>query len=69
MSGLVWKAGEMFRVNDFKKAYARIKRRKPECWEYLEVIGVEHWTRAHFKGERYNLMSSNIAVKQCLTTG
>jgi len=60
MSGLVWKAGEMFRVNDFKKAYARIKRRKPECWEYLEAIGVEHWTRAHCKGEQYNLMSSNI---------
>jgi len=66
---LYGKLGKCSELKILSKAYARIKRRKPECWEYLEVIGVEHWTRAHFKGERYNLMSSNIAVKQCLTTG
>ncbi|XP_056864002.1 uncharacterized protein LOC130511153 [Raphanus sativus] len=31
------------------------------CWDYLEKIDPRHWTRSHFEGERYNLMSSNIA--------
>lgn len=26
-----------------------------------ETTGFEHWTRAHFKGRRYNIMDSNIA--------
>ncbi|XP_010415994.1 PREDICTED: uncharacterized protein LOC104701927 [Camelina sativa] len=59
--GLVWKAGEAFRVKDFNKWYGRIKKRKPQCWKYLQKIGVAHWPRAHFKGERYNLLTNNIA--------
>lgn len=51
----------MYRKKDFKTEYDRIRRRNKDCWEYLEEIGVENWSRAHFKGERYNLMSSNIA--------
>ncbi|XP_010485036.1 PREDICTED: uncharacterized protein LOC104763351 [Camelina sativa] len=51
----------MYRKKDFAAEYARIKKRNRGCWEYLEEIGVENWSRAHFAGERYNLMSSNIA--------
>ncbi|XP_010424043.1 PREDICTED: uncharacterized protein LOC104709074 [Camelina sativa] len=61
MVGLVWKAGETFRVKDFNKWYGRIKKRKPQCWDYLQKIGIAHWMRAHFKGECYNLLTSNIA--------
>jgi len=31
------------------------------CWNYIEGMGVANWSRVHFTGERYNLMSSNIA--------
>jgi len=31
------------------------------CWNYIEGSGVANWSRVHFTGERYNLMSSNIA--------
>lgn len=61
LPALVWRAGTMYRKKDFQTEYERIRKRNKGCWEFLEDIGVENWSRAHFKGERYNLMSSNIA--------
>ncbi|XP_018487526.1 uncharacterized protein LOC108858034 [Raphanus sativus] len=31
------------------------------CAEYLIGIGFEHWARAYFTGNRYNIMTSNVA--------
>lgn len=61
MKTMVGRAGQVFRVSQFKRMYANIKKRDVRVWEYLEEIGVQHWSRAHFKGKIYNLMSSNIA--------
>ncbi|XP_020873378.1 uncharacterized protein LOC110226354 [Arabidopsis lyrata subsp. lyrata] len=61
LPALVWKAGNKFRLKEFNVVCERIKRRNKGCWEYLEAIGVSNWSRVHFSGERYNLMSSNIA--------
>ena len=36
-----------------------MKKTKEPVWEYLKSINPETWSRAHFKGNRYNLMSSN----------
>lgn len=33
----------------------------PSCADYLTGIGLAHWTRAHFSGNRYNIMTSNVA--------
>ena len=58
---MVGKAAEVFKVSHFKRLYAEIKLTDKRCWDYLEKIDPRHWTRSHFEGERYNLMSSNIA--------
>ncbi|RID78706.1 hypothetical protein BRARA_A01502 [Brassica rapa] len=31
------------------------------CWDYLEKIDKKLWTRSHFEGERFNVMTSNAA--------
>ncbi|XP_024013944.1 uncharacterized protein LOC112088027 [Eutrema salsugineum] len=59
--GLVGKAGEAFKVSNFKKLYARLKDVDYGCWEYMEKIPLALWTRSHFSGQRYNMTSSNIA--------
>ncbi|CAN7097284.1 unnamed protein product, partial [Brassica rapa subsp. narinosa] len=38
-----------------------IKKISPSCADYLIGIGFEHWARSHFKGQRYNIMTSNVA--------
>jgi len=58
---MVGRAAEVFKVSHFKRLYAEIKLTDKRCWDYLEKIDPRHWTRSHFEGERYNLMSSNIA--------
>lgn len=40
--------------------YKDIKSRSPACAKYLEGIGMAHWTRVYFKGERFNMITSNI---------
>ncbi|RID49764.1 hypothetical protein BRARA_H00542 [Brassica rapa] len=58
---MIGRAAEVFKVSHFKRLYAEIKLTDKRCWDYLEKIDPRHWTRSHFEGERYNLMSSNIA--------
>ncbi|KAG7552562.1 Zinc finger PMZ-type [Arabidopsis thaliana x Arabidopsis arenosa] len=58
-SGLFFSAAKAYRVRDFEKYFAELRGRSAGCANYLEEIGFEHWTRAHCKGERYNIMSSN----------
>ncbi|KAL0796088.1 hypothetical protein Bca101_067465 [Brassica carinata] len=57
---LVGRAAEAFKQSHFHKVYEEIKLTDICCWNYLELIDLKQWTRSHFEGERYNLMSSNI---------
>ncbi|WZZ69762.1 hypothetical protein YC2023_081132 [Brassica napus] len=47
---MVGRATDAFRVSEFK-----------EIMEHLEKIDKKLWTRSHFKGERFNVMTSNAA--------
>ncbi|XP_023634265.1 uncharacterized protein LOC111829403 [Capsella rubella] len=58
---LVKKAARCFRMADFTEAFNEIEALHPELHGYLERAGVQMWARVHFPGERYNLMTSNIA--------
>ncbi|KAL0717668.1 hypothetical protein Bca4012_066990 [Brassica carinata] len=58
---LVGKAARAFRLSDFYTTFNEIKIINPSCADYLIGIGFEHWARSHFSGDRYNIMTSNIA--------
>ncbi|XP_033138758.1 protein FAR1-RELATED SEQUENCE 6-like [Brassica rapa] len=58
---MVGRAGEAFRVSEFKEIMELIKLTDWRCWDYLEKIDKKLWTRSHFEGERFNVMTSNAA--------
>ncbi|CAA7051948.1 unnamed protein product [Microthlaspi erraticum] len=60
---MVISAAWAFRVGGFRKIYADIRAASPACAVYLHKIGIAHWSRAHFPGDRFNLMTSNAAEK------
>ena len=55
------KAARAFGLTEFYTAFNEIKNINASCAEYLIGIGFEHWARAHFPGNRYNIMTSNVA--------
>ncbi|KAL0802797.1 hypothetical protein Bca101_057973 [Brassica carinata] len=59
--GLVKKAAYSFRLADFEANFEAIKALNPALHAYLECADVRKWARAHFRGDRYNLLTSNIA--------
>lgn len=61
LSYLVGKAARAFQLNDFYKSFNEIKNLNTSCAEYLMAMGFDHWARAHFSGNRYNIMTSNTA--------
>lgn len=61
LSFLVSQAARAFKLGDFEKLFSEIKETDSACAEYLEKLGFEHWTRSHFVGDRYNIMSSNVS--------
>ncbi|XP_022891593.1 uncharacterized protein LOC111406393 [Olea europaea var. sylvestris] len=47
---------------NFEKSMANLYRKSPAVGQYLEKkVGYEFWSRAHFKGIRYNIMTTNNA--------
>ncbi|CAN7096568.1 unnamed protein product [Brassica rapa subsp. narinosa] len=58
---LVSKAARAFRMGMFYETFAEISSINQACADYLIDIGLEHWTRSHFPGRRYNIMTSNLA--------
>ena len=58
---LVKKAARCFRMPDFTAIYEEIEAINPELHGYLERADPRLWARVHFPGERYNLMTTNIA--------
>lgn len=61
MGYLVAKAARAYRLQDFYVTFNEIKSMDPQCAAYLIDIGFEHWARSHFPGQRYNIMTSNLA--------
>lgn len=61
LAKLVKNVAYCYKVGEFREIYGQIKSKKSECATYLEKIGLAHWSRVYFQGERYNLMTSNIA--------
>jgi len=64
LGSLVSMAARAYRLSDFNKIFAEIRAVNGPCADYLTGIGFEYWTRSHFVGERYNVMTSNVA--ECL---
>ncbi|WZZ26855.1 hypothetical protein YC2023_010256 [Brassica napus] len=58
---LVKKATRCFRMSDFTAIFEEIEAIHPPLHGYLQRADVRLWTRVHFPGERYNLMTTNIA--------
>ncbi|XP_033134234.1 uncharacterized protein LOC117127709 [Brassica rapa] len=58
---LVKKAARCFRMSDFDMIFEEIEALNPDLHGYLERADVRLWTRVYFPGERYNLMTTNIA--------
>jgi len=61
MFPLVEKAARYFRRTDFDDAFNEIQERDPQLHAYLQRAGVQMWACVHFPGDRYNLMTTNIA--------
>ncbi|KAL1224311.1 Protein FAR1-RELATED SEQUENCE 6 [Cardamine amara subsp. amara] len=59
--GLVKKAANAFRLVDFQTTFDQIESLNPALHGYLQRADVRLWTRVHFPGDRYNLLTSNIA--------
>ncbi|CAN6868281.1 unnamed protein product [Brassica oleracea] len=45
-------ATRAFTVTEFNQKFIEIQKINPTCYAYLVDIGFDHWTRAHFKGQR-----------------
>ncbi|XP_010418657.1 PREDICTED: uncharacterized protein LOC104704236 [Camelina sativa] len=58
---LVKRAMRAYRVSEFTTIFNEIRIQKPELATYLEKVDVRLWSRANFPGNRYGIMTSNIA--------
>lgn len=58
---LVAKAARSYRLEDFNKTFNEIREMDPGCAKYLIDVGFEHWARSHFPGNRFDIMTSNLA--------
>lgn len=58
---LVSKAARAFRMGEFYTTLTEIRSINQRCADYLVDIGLQHWTRSHFLGDCYNIMTNNLA--------
>ncbi|XP_013743354.1 uncharacterized protein LOC106446199 isoform X2 [Brassica napus] len=61
LARMVTAAACAHRMRDYKNYCDKIKAANNDCAIYLGKIGTAHWSRTYFKGDRYNIMTSNIA--------
>lgn len=61
LAKLFVKAATAYRVCEYKGFVEKIRTKNSKCGDYLTKIGVAHWSRVYFPGQRYNIMTSNIA--------
>ncbi|XP_022897470.1 uncharacterized protein LOC111411142 [Olea europaea var. sylvestris] len=55
------RAALAYRVSKFDQFMTRIRTIRPSMASYLEHADISSWSRAHFVGNRYNVMTNNIA--------
>ena len=58
---LFWLAAKSCRHSDFTGYMEQIRSISSGAYSYLQGIGFQKWARAHFPGNRYNIMTTNIA--------
>lgn len=58
---LYWKTCKAYRVSDFEEWKTRLEAAVPTTSRIMLQAGVHKWSRAHFPGERFNIMTSNSA--------
>lgn len=61
LAKMVCEAAFSFRRSDFDANFKKIKQASAPCFKYLEDIGTAKWSRTYFPGNRYNLLTSNVA--------
>ncbi|XP_022866127.1 uncharacterized protein LOC111385938, partial [Olea europaea var. sylvestris] len=55
------RAALAYHVSEFDQFMTQIRTIRPSMASYLERAGISTWSRAHFVGNRYNVMTNNIA--------
>ncbi|XP_024025986.1 uncharacterized protein LOC112092916 [Morus notabilis] len=59
---LFFKTAEAYRIDEFSVLFDELSARYPSVARYLqEQVRFEMWSRAHFKGNRYNIMTTNMS--------
>ncbi|PHT89861.1 hypothetical protein T459_04974 [Capsicum annuum] len=59
---LFYAAVKAYLFDEFSDNFVELKNKCPEAAYVLEnVLGFEKWSRAHFSGNRYDVMTTNIA--------
>ena len=59
---LFFKAANAYRIDEFHMFFKDLCSDYPRVGRYLqEQVGFENWSRARFKGNRYDIMTSNLA--------
>lgn len=58
---MVCAAAFSYRRKDFNDHFGKLRQVNGACVKYLEDIGNAKWTRTYFPGNRYNLLTSNVA--------
>lgn len=61
LTPMISRAARAYKKSSFHDYLTEIELVSPGCAEYLRSIGFHHWTRSHCFGERYNIMTSNVA--------
>ncbi|XP_048634967.1 uncharacterized protein LOC125608592 [Brassica napus] len=61
LAKMITAAGMAHSLGEFRNYYAKIRATNSAYGVYLGKIGVQRWSRANFPGERFNIMTSNIA--------
>lgn len=61
LAKMVCAAAFSYRRKDFNDNFGKIRQASAACTKYLEDIGTAKWSRKYFPGNRYNLLTSNVA--------
>ncbi|XP_038711809.1 uncharacterized protein LOC120006004 [Tripterygium wilfordii] len=59
---IYFKAAKAYRISDFEHLMTQIRGFEGgKAYKYLEDSGFDKWSRAHFPGYRYSILTTNIA--------
>ncbi|XP_022874159.1 uncharacterized protein LOC111392982 [Olea europaea var. sylvestris] len=52
---------EAYSIEECNMYMVEIGSKSFPAWDYLAIMGIEHWVRSYFPGRRYNMITSNNA--------